>query len=305
MSVPPLANLELAEKMSFSELARNIRKNLEQAKLTPSDALDPELLAKLVDALEEKSKPPPEMPQAPVVPTLQGQLRLFRITKIEEEQIAAIKKAESGLLSSDTAVREGSERRLKNFRSLQMSPNLRAYLAQRERLNERLAVYEREMEAQSSTRLKIVEHLRADVDVYRRGHVEIPVSKLWWRFLPAGQSDVSALVAEIRALRQRFPHLRYDEERMLYAQTLDPSHIFVGEDDFDGYFAFVFEHTKHVLLENPQEGNAAYVFRQDWMALSRLSKRELLEQYRDLVQRVPHRNTGNWKWYIRQALRPK
>jgi hypothetical protein len=158
----------------------------------------------------------------------------------------------------------------------------------------------------SSARLKIAERLRADVDAYTRGHFQTPIGKLWWRFLPAGQSDVSTLVAEIRALKQRYPHLRYDEERMLYAQTLNPSHIFVGEDEFDGYFAFVFEHTNHVLLENPQEGNAAYIFKQDWMELSKLSKRDfLLEQYRDLVQRVPHRNTGNWKWYIRQALRSK
>lgn len=111
------------------------------------------------------------------------------------------------------------------------------------------------------------------------------------------------MIAEIRALKKRYPHLDYDESRLIYAQTLKPSHIFVGEQDFDGYFAFVFESTKHVLLENPQEGNAAYIFKHDWMTLSKLTKSELLDGYTHAVERVLHRQTGNWKWRIKRALR--
>ena len=153
------------------------------------------------------------------------------------------------------------------------------------------------------TCLKIVEHLREDVESYIRDEFRLRPTKLSWRFLPPGPRGVAQLAEEIRALKKRYPDLKYDEARTDYAKSLSPTHMYVGLDEFDGYFAFVFTETEHVLLENPQEGNAAYIFKSDWMSLSKLPKFELLERFPHCVERVLHRSAGNWKWRIKCALR--
>ena len=150
--------------------------------------------------------------------------------------------------------------------------------------------------------LKIIDHLRADVESYVRGEFVLRSTKLPWRFLPPGHRDVSWIIDEISRLNSRYPHLKLDEERLRYAHSLKPSQVFVGEDEFDGYFAFVFPSTKHVLLESPQEGNAAYIFQQNWTSLSRRTKQELLSSYTHCVKRVLHRENSDWKWEIRRRL---
>lgn len=151
--------------------------------------------------------------------------------------------------------------------------------------------------------LRIIDHLRDDVSAYGRGEYAWPIEKLPWRFLPPGPNGIVRVAQEIRELRKRYPHLNYDEERLHHAQSLQPSHVYVGVDEFEGYFAFVFEKTEFVLLENPQEGNAAYIFKRDWTSLSKLPKFELLNRYPHCVERVLHREFGNWRWRIKRALK--
>ncbi|MCP9487719.1 MAG: hypothetical protein MSC30_17895 [Gaiellaceae bacterium MAG52_C11] len=153
-----------------------------------------------------------------------------------------------------------------------------------------------------STRLRIVEHLRAGVEAYARGDFRIPVGKVSWRILPPGPWGSAELSVIHNEVRRRHPGIRLDEARLPHADSLGPMQKFVGEDEFEGYFVFIFDKTDRVLLENPIEGNAAYIFRGDWTFLSKLSKGELLESYRYSVERVLHREAGNWKWRINRAL---
>jgi hypothetical protein len=152
------------------------------------------------------------------------------------------------------------------------------------------------------TRLRIVEHVHTEINAFFAGGALSTVKKLPWRFLPPGERGVSTIINEIRRLKAHYPHLKYDEERIRYVETLRPSETFVGEDEFDGYFAFVFSTTDHVLLENPEEGNAACIFKQDWMSLSKFSKHELLSGYAHCFDRILHRQGGNWKYRIRRSL---
>jgi DNA repair exonuclease SbcCD ATPase subunit len=68
--------------------------------------------------------------------------------------------------------------------------------------------------------LRIVDHLRADVESYARGEFPPRATKLPWRFLPPGHRDVSWVIDEITRLRSKYPQLRVDEERLRYAQSL-------------------------------------------------------------------------------------
>lgn len=121
------------------------------------------------------------------------------------------------------------------------------------------------------------------------------VIKVWWRFLPPGANGSFDIGPALHALRAAKPNERVDEIRLRFAYSLNPRQIAIGQGEFDGYIAFLFPNTTRVLMECPFEGNAAYVFLRDWAALSRLSKRELLEQHGTQVRRVIHAEGGNWK----------
>ena len=49
--------------------------------------------------------------------------------------------------------------------------------------------------------------------------------------------------------------------------------------------------------------NAAYIFREDWGILSRLSKTELLNYHSSEVERVIHDPDGHWQFRLRACLR--
>lgn len=129
------------------------------------------------------------------------------------------------------------------------------------------------------------------------------VMKVWWRFLPPGANGSFDIGPALHALRAVKPNERVDEVRLRFAYSLKPRQVAIGQGEFDGYIAFLFPNTTRVLMECPFEGNAAYVFLRDWAALSRLSKRELLEQHGTQVRRVIHTEGGNWLNELRSLLR--
>lgn len=151
-------------------------------------------------------------------------------------------------------------------------------------------------------RLRIANHLRTDVEAYARGDLRVPIGKVTWHILPSGPWRPKELAAIHDRVRRRNPMQKADEARLPYADSLRPIQKFVGVDEFEGYFVFLFQNTDRVLLENPLEGNAAYIFKGDWTYLSKLSKGDLLSEYRHYVERVLHRQAGNWRWRIKQAL---
>lgn len=149
-------------------------------------------------------------------------------------------------------------------------------------------------------RRKILEGLRRE-SVLRSSGLGT-VTQLPWTLLPVGEFGRQALRGYMENFQRRNPRLPIQFQRIEFAYELSPKEVFVGRDEFDGYFAFTFEASTKVLLEHPFEGNAAYIFSQDWRFLSRLTKSTLLENYSGSVQRVIHRNEGNWREKLRLNL---
>src|SRR5690606_5908338 len=115
-------------------------------------------------------------------------------------------------------------------------------------------------------------------------------------------SGLSRMLAD---LAHTFPHLRMNQQRLSFAYDLKPNRIYYGTGEFDGYLAFQFDWTSSILLECPMEGNAAYIFRDEWRTLSRLSKTQLLQHYRGQVSRVIHQYGSRWQQHIRMHLHKK
>jgi hypothetical protein len=75
--------------------------------------------------------------------------------------------------------------------------------------------------------------------------------------LPPSETGEERVLSVLRGFQHRRPELRVDELRLRFAYTLKPEQVLVGQNEFDGYFAFVFCGGAKVLLDNPIEGNAA------------------------------------------------
>ena len=150
---------------------------------------------------------------------------------------------------------------------------------------------------------RAVQRLRRDLEDLLKGRLAgPPIEKVPWRLLPppeAGEAGLEKMLTDIRSL---LPGVRLEGARLEFAYDLGPVRIYVGLGEFEGYLAFLFERTDHVLLECPMGGNAAYIFREDWRILSRLSKTELLNYHTSEVDRVIHDPDGHWRFRVRSRL---
>lgn len=121
-----------------------------------------------------------------------------------------------------------------------------------------------------------------------------------WDLLPVGTLD-----DQIKVFTEN-PRLPPAErvkiaERFLFLRTLNPIQIVVGSDGFRRYLGFLFD--EHLIaFENPMYGNALYVMYQNWEALSRLSRVELLRGGREGFVRIVH--SAQWEARTRQLIRP-
>jgi len=127
--------------------------------------------------------------------------------------------------------------------------------------------------------------------------------KLPWKLLPNGEWNVNTV---INHFRQRFASGRFsrqpvDENRLKkIVNWLNPSHCYIGENEFDGYVVFCFGDHETVILECPIYGNAIYLIRGDWQEITRLSKGKSLRRYPDKVKRVIHRE--DWIRHLQKAV---
>ena len=93
---------------------------------------------------------------------------------------------------------------------------------------------------------------------------------------------------------------RHHEERLDRILDLNPSRIFKGVHEFSGYFAFTFESSEWVVFESDRFGNALYVVRGNWVAMSRMTKRKLLLVSSGNVRRIVHK--GDWFGQLRIVM---
>lgn len=123
-----------------------------------------------------------------------------------------------------------------------------------------------------------------------------PVERLPWHILPPGEHPFPAILEHLRALAQRNPTVEYDHTRLEKLNSLGPTSIYIGVEEFDGYFVFCFPQYSAAVLDCPRVGNAIYLMREsDWKTLCRLTKAELLARHHAGVRRIVHSH----RWFER------
>jgi hypothetical protein len=129
--------------------------------------------------------------------------------------------------------------------------------------------------------------------------------KLNWRLLPTGGAIVKDVLGHINAQKTNFPSRKCDESRIQLIEQLKPTECYVGIDEFDGYYVFLFGDNHDAVLESPWVGNALYLLRGNWRELSKMPKSMLLADKQDHVERLIHRSGGKWYSELKRKIKPK
>lgn len=147
---------------------------------------------------------------------------------------------------------------------------------------------------------QIAANRRKELVAFRDGDDSPRTRSLKWELLPRGRWPRNVISAE--GVFPAMPQKNQCPERLLHAHELRPVNVYRGIGDFERYCAFEYSTTSRVLLESPDDGNAAYILKRNWKFLSRLTKCELSTLHIQDVVRVIHRSDSNWRFSIRRAL---
>lgn len=128
------------------------------------------------------------------------------------------------------------------------------------------------------------------------------IKKVNWKILPTGEIPWDFVINHIKEKYRRLSEdsLAVIMDRQKTIQDFRPTEIWSGNGGFDDYIAYVFGKNNLVILESIRYGNALYAFSNDWRALSRLTKAEIIQG--DLAKaRIIH--TENWKRQLSELFR--
>jgi len=121
----------------------------------------------------------------------------------------------------------------------------------------------------------------------------IHIKKINWKILPKGQfsmqlfrENIEPIIAKLPKSSKRVIWYRFD-----IIKKKNPDFIAIGQGGFKGYIVFAFPEKNLFILESLFEGNATYVFDENWESLSKRTKYEILSENLQ-KDRFIHKN--NW-----------
>lgn len=125
-----------------------------------------------------------------------------------------------------------------------------------------------------------------------------------WELVRGGEGIAKQLNAYLDSVERKYRARKFDATRLKSVMKLGPSHCALGSGEFDGYVGFFFPKSGKVVLECAWEGNALYLFNEDrWIALSRLTKTELLSSHSQELERIIHDPQGRWFSRLQRRIR--
>jgi len=127
------------------------------------------------------------------------------------------------------------------------------------------------------------------------------IKKVNWKIFPSGHFDREFFNNNIESI---IAHLSDDKQKVImhrynFLIGKNPTFIAIGQGGFKGYIVFAFPEKRLFILESLFQGNATYVFDENWESLSKRTKGEILSE-RLQKDRFIHKK--HWKWYINSLL---
>ncbi|MFK5256147.1 hypothetical protein [Propionibacterium freudenreichii] len=119
-----------------------------------------------------------------------------------------------------------------------------------------------------------------------------------WELLPRGEASFTKVLTRLKRAPGS-PRLKTMQNRYEAVEGFHPGAVIVGEGEFSRYFGFKFREDL-VVLENLDYGNALYVMYEDWTALSRRSRIDLLSDPEADYDRIIHKE--GWENHLKAVL---
>jgi hypothetical protein len=128
------------------------------------------------------------------------------------------------------------------------------------------------------------------------------VRRLNWQVLPPGHYPWETLAPLVRPSLQRLPETAKPviEHRLEIVSRYPHEFVVIGKAGFAGYVVFAFPALGIYVLECSHEGNATYVFGQDWEELSQMTKAEVLRENLQLHRLIHARG---WRSRLGEVMR--
>jgi hypothetical protein len=110
--------------------------------------------------------------------------------------------------------------------------------------------------------------------------INTPIKRLNWKILPPGRYPWERLEEHVRPLieQARQGNRALIEDRFRTVNDYHPEFHAIGQAGFYGYVVFGFPTKGLFVFESIFTGNATYVFDENWEALSKLTKAEILSE---------------------------
>lgn len=131
----------------------------------------------------------------------------------------------------------------------------------------------------------------------------ICADQLQWQVFPRGEMDPETLALAMttgRTTESREERLRVLKDHITFLKNFNPIRFVQGLDSFGGYIGAELPNNVYV-FDCALFGNAIYILKENWEELSKKSRIELLRDYKDKIQRIPH--TKNWKCRLLAEVR--
>ena len=128
------------------------------------------------------------------------------------------------------------------------------------------------------------------------------LTRLNWEILPKGEMPWKRLKEHLKPVLEQTKKTKKsaDEKRLKYLNLYKPTATFYGKAGFNGYVGFEFK--EFTLLESLFYGNAIYVFDKDCLELTKLTKKEILDE--DLhIKRIIHKK--GWQKEVNDLFKNK
>ncbi len=127
------------------------------------------------------------------------------------------------------------------------------------------------------------------------------LKKANWRLLPSGAHPFDQIKVHVelavRHMSEGTCSVILDRQKTL--EEFGPEEKWVGEGGFNDYVAYVFKSYGLVVLESLRRDNAIYVFADNWQAVSKLTKAEILQDGLH-HSRIVH--VDGWKFKLAQLF---
>jgi hypothetical protein len=127
----------------------------------------------------------------------------------------------------------------------------------------------------------------------------VPHRRINWEILPQGRMPWPQLQEAVQPILQGARNVPLILDRLETINALEPTELFIGRAGFAGYIVFGFPNRRLWVCESRFYGNATYIFREDWAALSQLTKAEIIDGDLHFARLVHH---VGWHQQLREVF---